>query len=92
MLISRMFAYQASQLLWAASTCGGSLTNPDALSVKRYEVVLCMRSFHRTGAAHPHLPHRVRAPPHLVFGKSSVWVRCSAINGIELAYTVAQSM
>ncbi len=39
MLISRMFAYQASQLLWAASTCGGSLTNPDALSVKRYEVV-----------------------------------------------------
>jgi len=49
-------------------------------------------SFHRAGAAHPHLPHRVRAPPHLVFGKSSVWVRRSAINGIELAYTVAQSM
>ncbi len=27
-------------------------------------------SFHRAGAAHPHLPHRVRAPPHLEFGRS----------------------
>jgi hypothetical protein len=41
---------------------------------------------------HPHLPHRIRAPPHLVFGKSSVWVRRPAINGIELAYTAAKSM
>jgi len=49
-----------------------------------------VHSFHPAGAAH--LPHRVRAPPHLVFGKSSVWVRRSAINGIELSYTVAQSM
>ena len=27
-------------------------------------------SFHRAGAAHPHLPHRVGAPPHLEFGRS----------------------
>ena len=27
-------------------------------------------SFHRAGAAHPHPPHRVRAPPHLEFGRS----------------------
>jgi hypothetical protein len=46
---------------------------------KTLEIV---HSFHRAGAAHPHLPHRVRAPPHLVFGKSSVWVRRPAINGI----------
>jgi len=49
-------------------------------------------SFHRAGAAHPHLPHRVRAPPHLVFGKSSVWVRRPAINGIWVVYKAAKSM
>ena len=53
--------------------------------------VLQIHSFHRAGAAHPHLPHRVRAPPHLEFGKSSVWVRHSAINGTWLAYTAATS-
>ena len=32
--------------------------------------VMYSHSFHRAGAAHPHPPHRVRAPPHLEFGRS----------------------
>jgi len=39
-----------------------------------------IHSFHRADAAHPHLPHRVRAPPHLVFGKSSVLVGAASGN------------
>jgi len=59
--------------MWAWQLMAPSISNSHSCShSNRYDVKSGphTHSFHRAGAAHPHLPHRVCAPPHLEFGRS----------------------